>query len=62
MRVPRGGIERNYSPLVSWGPPPRNCLNFERFYVRFNGFLCIWVKISVVNGHNLLLEKKFLLA
>ena len=27
------------------GPPLIIFLNFERFYVRFNGFLCVWVQI-----------------
>ena len=43
----RGGI---IPPLVRgvWGPPPRKFLNFERFYVRFNGVLCVWDRILVV--------------
>ena len=30
----------DHSPSLQgvWGPPPRKFLNFERFYVRFNGF------------------------
>ena len=27
------------------GPPPRKFLNFERFYVPFNGVLCVWDRI-----------------
>ena len=32
-----------------WGPPPRKLVNFERFYVRFNGFLWVLDQISVVS-------------
>ena len=39
------------------GPPPRIFLNFERFYVRFNGVLCVWDQILVV-----LVTKIFLVA
>ena len=43
--------ERGIFPLHVrgvWGPPPRKLLNFERFYVRLNGVLCVWDQISVV--------------
>ena len=40
------------------GPPPRQFLNFERFYVRYlMVFLCIWDQILVV-----LVTKIFLVA
>ena len=41
----------DYSPSRKGGfggPPPRKFLNFERFYVRFNGVLCVWDRILVV--------------
>ena len=55
--------KRGILPLSSGGfqrSPPRKFLNFGRFYVRFNGVLCVLDEISVVFGHNLLLEKIFL--
>ena len=39
------------------GVSPEKLLNFQRFYVRFNGFLCVWDQISVTI---FLLEKIFL--
>ena len=45
----RGG----FSPLILGGGRVvglhrEKILNFERFYVRFNGFLCVWDQILVV--------------
>ena len=56
----RGGISPSYQGVA--GPPPRNFLNFERFYVLFKwGFMRLGPDFSRF-GHNLLLEKIFLVA
>ena len=54
----RGGL----SPLCGgfWGTSPKIFLNFERFYVRFNGvFMRLGPDFSRF-GHDLLLERYFL--
>ena len=57
----RGGIIPSLVRGV-WGPPPRKFLNFERFYVRFQlGFKRLGPNFSRF-GHNLLLEKIYLVA
>ena len=57
--------ERGIFPLHVrgvWGPPPRKLLNFERFYVRFKwSFMRLGPDFSRF-GHDLLLEKIFLVA
>ena len=54
-RHERGGLFPLW--LGGMGASPRKNLNFERFYVRFNGFLCVWDQILVV-----LVTKIFLVA
>ena len=62
-----GGRAREGGLFPLWqcgfgGPPPRTFLNFERFYVRFKwGLMRLGPDFSRL-GHNLLLEKIFLVA
>ena len=49
MLTTRGGGEHERGTLVrgGLGASPEKILNFWRFYVRLNGFLCVWDQISV---------------